>query len=130
MSYKLFLDDVRIPYDVFEYTDNQTYCDFWNIVRNYDEFVNHIEQFGPPDVISFDHDLADLHYGVSYNSIGSYGDDRFNEKTGYHCARWFINWCMDRDIIFDTTILIHSMNPVGAENIRSLFQTYNKIYKS
>lgn len=135
MSYKLFLDDVREPYTVFEYTDNPTYCDFWAVVRNYDQFVKYVEENGVPDVISFDHDLADEHYwspqtkgNIPYN--GFYADDTFVEKTGYHCARWFINWCMDRDIIFDTEILIHSMNPVGSENIKSLFTTYNKIYKS
>lgn len=129
MSYKLFLDDVRQPYAVFEYTDNPTYCDFWVVVKNYDEFVKYIGENGVPDVISFDHDLADAHYISKFNQIGSYNDELFDERTGYHCAKWFINWCMDRDIIFDTEILIHSMNPTGSENIRSLFTTYDKIYK-
>ena len=130
MSYKLFLDDVRDPFTVFEYTGNPTYCDYWKVVRNYDEFVQCIMENGKPDTISFDHDLADIHYGAQFGNINSYNDDRCEERTGFHCAKWFINHFIDLDIIIDTEILIHSINPVGAENIRSLFNTYNKIFKS
>ena len=47
---KLYLDDVRIP---------QT--EGWEIVRNYDDFVKWIEENGLPDIVSFDHDLAEVH---------------------------------------------------------------------
>ncbi len=47
---KMYLDDVRTP------TDKE-----WIVVRNYDQFVNRIEQHGLDqfDVISLDHDLGD-----------------------------------------------------------------------
>lgn len=52
----------------------------------------------------------------------------FTEKTGYHCARWLINHCLDLNVPIPDRIIIHSMNRVGAENIKSLFDTYNKLY--
>ena len=61
---RLFLDDVRVPYDVFRMYINPLYENDsdWVIVRNYYEFVNYITKFGRPDFISFDHDLSYDHY--------------------------------------------------------------------
>jgi len=50
------------------------------------------------------------------------------EKTGYHCAKWMINYCLDNNLNLPKKILIHSMNIVGSQNIISLFETFNKIY--
>ena len=50
------------------------------------------------------------------------------EKTGYHCAKWLINYCMDNNLELPNEIIIHSMNPYGSENIKSLFNTYFKVY--
>jgi hypothetical protein len=54
----------------------------------------------------------------------------FTEKTGYDCARWLINHCLDLNVPIPERIIIHSMNRVGAENIKSLFDTYNKLYSN
>jgi len=51
-----------------------------------------------------------------------------NEKTGYDCAKWLINYCIDNKKELPATILIHSMNPAGSLNIKSLFDTYNKYF--
>ena len=124
-SYNLFLDDVREPMDAFMYTHDKSYAVLdWIVVRNYDEFVRCIETMGVPSFVSFDHDLADIHY--KHQSNISYDD--FQEKTGYHCARWLIDYCLDNEISIPDVIEIHSMNPVGKMNIQSLFNTYNKIY--
>ncbi len=120
MSYNLFLDDFRDPEDAFNHTNNQLYLIGWVVVRSYDEFVKAIEEKGIPDIISFDHDLADEHY----ESQQSYND--YKEKTGFHCAKWFINYCIDNKKELPAKILIHSMNPAGSANIKSLFDTYNK----
>lgn len=134
MSYSLFLDDVRNPIDCFEYTKQGVYLmDCWVIARNYDDFVKTITDNGVPDVISFDHDLADEHYRPSMYDPDKhytkyYTDGTFKEKTGYHCAEWFLNYCLDNDLEIPKLVYIHSMNPIGGENIKSLFHTYNKVH--
>lgn len=124
MSYNLFLDDFRLPKDCFMYTGNKVYnlIDDWIIVRNYDEFINMIKIKGIPDLVSFDHDLSENHYEEQYNI--NYDD--FEEKTGYHCAKWLIKYCIDNNNKLPQDILIHSMNPAGSKNIESLFQSYYK----
>lgn len=123
-NYNLFLDDTRMPEDVFGYTGNQLYLIGWEIVRNYDEFKAKIENNGIPAMISFDHDLGfDEFLKHDYE-----GYDPENEKTGHDCARWLINYCLDNDLKIPGDILIHSKNGVGAKNIKSLFDTYKKMY--
>lgn len=125
MSYKLFLDDIRSPQDVLNYINNKIYKKTdWIVVRSYNTFVYIINQKGLPDVVSFDHDLADIHY--RHQSDIPYED--MEEKTGYHCAKWMINYCLDNNLNLPKKILIHSMNIVGSQNIISLFETFNKIY--
>ena len=110
-KYNLFLDDDRDPEDVFQYMKHPIYLinDDWEIVRNYDDFVKIIQEKGIPDKISFDHDLGII------KSI---------EKTGYDCAKWLIYYCLDNNKKIPAEIFIHSMNPVGSANIKSLFDTY------
>ena len=64
MSYKLFLDDNRMPPD-----------DEWIVVRSYKAFVSYIMQHGPPEVVSFDYQLG----GV---------------KNGYDAALWMVRNCI------------------------------------
>jgi len=122
--YNLFLDDIRIPDDVLKYWDNPIYesSTQWVIVRNYDQFVKAITEQGIPEMISFDHDLGPEHYFHQENI--SY--DQFTEKTGFHCAKWFINYCIDNNKEVTKLIYVHSMNPVGSKNILSLFTAYQK----
>ena len=123
-KYNLFLDDFRMPKDAYNYLLQPIYISVnWEIVRSYDEFVKIIIEKGMPDIISFDHDLSDQHYSqqLSY--------DQYTEKTGYHCAKWLINYCIDNNKKLPTEILIHSMNPVGSLNIKSLFESYWKSLK-
>ena len=123
MKYSLYLDDFRDPRDSGYYLNNPIYEALqWIVVRNYDEFVKCVEENGIPEVISFDHDLADTHY--EHQSDIDY--DIFSEKTGYECAKWFINYIIDNNLELPKTILIHSMNPVGSANIKSLFDSYIK----
>ena len=129
--YNLFLDDMRNPVDCYGYTNRFVYLmDDWLVVRNYDEFVKVITEKGIPTIVSFDHDLADVHYGVQDHVDEDYYDicAAQDEKTGYHCAKWLINHCMDNELELPVGILIHSMNGVGARNIQSLFKTYKKVH--
>ena len=113
LKYYIFLDDERMPWDV-------TWCDIrrdyhYNIIRNYSEFIAYISMFGLPDYISFDHDLADQHYGHGLNN-DEIPYNRYTEKTGYDAAKWLVDYCIDKGLKFPD-FDVHSMNPVGRTNI-------------
>ena len=123
--YNLFLDDMRMPIGAFTYTKNSLYRDAeWVIVRDYKSFVSCIVKRGMPDLISFDHDLADIHYK---SDLDDYEISRMDdyEKTGYDCAKWLVNYCMDNKFI-PPPYLVHSGNPVGSANIKGVIESYKK----
>lgn len=136
MNYKqkakilLWLDDIRNPFLNNENkVPNVKGKLIW--VLNYDQFVEWITKFGMPDIISFDHDLADEHYTPEqywsdYQASKEYQETQsYVEKTGYDCAKWLVDYCMDNDL--DLPIyFIHSANPVGADNIKGLLDNYKK----
>jgi hypothetical protein len=112
---KLFLDDERKPFDVQWISDVRYYELDWDIVRSYDQFVEYILEKGIPDFVSFDHDLADEHYQALEESE----DHQYHatlEKTGYMCAKWLVAHCSDNKIKFPE-FKVHSMNPIGKDNI-------------
>ena len=117
MTYKLFLDDLRNPRDVYPTTSNSE----WVIARNFSEFVKTIESKGLPFLISFDHDLSHEHYLPGPPSC-------YKEKTGMDCAKWLVEYCMDKNLDLPKCN-IHSANPVGAENIVSYLRSYEKSKK-
>lgn len=116
---KIYLDDYRTP----------TLPDDWVILRNYPEFTGWINKHGLPEFVSFDHDLADGHYhqnmqeGVLDYGSKDFSSDDFN-KTGYHCAMWMVEYCLEREVPIPRWD-VHSMNPVGAKNIRDLLNQFN-----
>lgn len=95
----LFLDDIRQPKDCIKYLPEKIIYSnsHWEVVKTYEEFVSWIKENGLPTMISFDHDLGD-------------------DKTGYDCAVWLIEYCINRDLKLPNC-LIHSMNIVGKKNI-------------
>lgn len=125
----LFLDDIRVPMDAFNYTRFQKFSlEEWDIVRDYDGFVHYIETNGLPDFIAFDHDLADEHYAPEmYHGSEAYMkiSENFKEKTGYDCARWLVEYCMDNNLDCPDYI-VHSMNPAGKQNIESYLENFKK----
>lgn len=124
MSYYLFLDDERVPAQVTWVAIPNV---FYNVVRNYNEFVRFIEDHGVPVFVSFDHDLADEHYAIMLkdcqeNNTGQLlfavpenvkDMDYGLEKTGYDCAKWLVDYCADNRQKFPE-FTVHSMNPIGA----------------
>jgi hypothetical protein len=132
---KLFLDDFRQPTDCIRYMAARLngysiiYADSdWVVVKNYAEFVEAVKAAGDTlEIVSFDHDLADEHYDPDKYGSETYDEvyDSFEFKTGYDCAKWMIqhyqenNWKLPK-------ILVHSMNPAGTENIKSLFKNLQK----
>lgn len=130
MNYNLFLDDFRHPYDAFLITQHVSYSrEKWVIVRNYNQFIKHIKKNGLPEIVSFDHDLGDEHYDICHNTdltLNEYYLTNDREMTGYDCAKWLINYCIENKKELPETILIHSANPAGKQNIKSLFDSYIK----
>ena len=120
---KLFLDDERMPYDVFRYLRNKHYEENnWEIVKDYDQFIGFISSNELPTIISFDHDLHNEHYVYAVASFIPY--DLFENKTGYHCLSWLLEYC-DKNNLQYPEILIHTMNITGSKNMRKLLDTYS-----
>ena len=118
MTYKLYLDDYRIPIPKD-----------WIHVRDYDEFIAAVENYGLENIsnISLDHDLGvsameECNNNVFPNGILNY--DNINEKTGYDCAKWIVDLSIDTKIPLPL-INVHSANPVGSKNIMLLINNYN-----
>lgn len=122
-SYRLFLDDYRQPRDCTVYMRNNLYNDEWVVAKDYDEFVQVITERGIPSIVSYDHDLADEHYTPEvywddYEKSKEYQEaQKYKEKTGLDCAKFLNEFCRDNDERHPT-FLVHSMNPVGADNIK------------
>lgn len=125
MSCRIYLDDVRTPIDKD-----------WIVVRNYEEFVEKVNEIGLPNIetISLDHDLGDTamkeyfenvspNYTLDYNNI--------QEKTGYDAIKFLVSLFYNtNEERFNMTrserkkhqfvfpkVYSHSANPVGAHNI-------------
>ncbi len=102
MSYKLFLDDIREPFWIYD--DYKK----WIVVRNQEEFIKTITDKGIPNVISFDNDL-----GVDNNGIIL--------SDGYSC----LNWLIDNDI-YIKGVIVHSDNIVANEQIFGKAKNWQK----
>ncbi len=128
MNYSLFLDDCRKPSDV-------TWVELplveWTIVRSHKEFIKIITERGLPVRQSYDHDLDDAHYDTAmYKNPEAYNKlyETFKEKTGYDSAKWLVDYCLERNLPFPE-YYIHTMNPVGQQNIKSVIESYIKFYE-
>lgn len=131
----LWLDDLRDPskgpwnsfisltmgWDTCDETKEQAldYDVVW--VKSYNEFKNSVEE-KLPDVIFFDHDLADEHmedyFVYQKNNIPQIHYEDFKEKTGLDCAKWLVEYCIDECHILPE-YFVHSHNPIGKLNIQS-----------
>jgi hypothetical protein len=101
MKWKLFLDDERYPID-----------NNWVIARNINDAIWYINNYGMPFFISFDHDLGNF------------------KQSGMDFAKWFVNYILDNNISLNKfDFYVHSQNPVGAENIKSLIDELVKYKK-
>ena len=151
MSYNLFLDDFRYPWvseryreyygkdlhgddyidmvSAYNYTKWKPFKDKeWDVVRTYDEFCKYITQNGVPELVAFDHDLGDEHYGAEFDKdakskVINYED--FTEKTGYDCAKWLCDYCKKHNEKFPE-YYIHSMSVPGKMNINYYIKNYKK----
>lgn len=109
----LWLDDIRNPFEnnwlIFSPIE-EPYDVIW--LKTYSEFVSYINNNCLPNAICFDHDL---------------GDENTEEKTGYDCAKFLVEYCMDNNKELPE-FNIQSANPIGKENILSLLNNFKKTY--
>lgn len=108
MKKLLWLDDQRDPFD--KNVDWLNYSPLGKEVeilwiKNATDFKNWITDNGLPDGICFDHDL---------------GED---SASGYDCAKWLVNYCLDNNI-FPPLWSSQSANPVGKANINKLLKNF------
>jgi len=115
---RLYLDDVRTPFD-----------EGWTVVRNYKEFVTAIEEFGVPDLVSFDHDLAEEHmkdyFLHQYNGEKFIDYDSFKIETGRECVEYLINYCIRKNKPLKE-VTVHSANELGSENIQAIVKQFQR----
>lgn len=124
LKWKLFLDDDAYGYrhpkisventgwrrraGMSEIPPQLEHLGDWVISLSYEEAVLLIEKHGYPSFVSFDHDLGNV-----------------SDKTGYDLAKYLVERDLDNgDMPDDFGYEIHSSNPVGRENIDSLFKGY------
>lgn len=129
----LWLDDYRNPFDteidwmVFSPIGKNVSIKW---VKNYDEFIKYISNNEMPDGICFDHDLGFISQ-TSYRKAGkSKRESRRlskEEKTGYDCAKWLVDYCINKNIDIPP-YSIQSANPTGKENIQILLNNYKNFY--
>ena len=120
-KYKLFLDDRKLPEMAIEIDPILEPNSSWVIVKSYKEFTEVILQNGIPYKISLDHDLSMNHYREEFQFEIDY--DKMEEKSGYHCALWLINYCKEKKLQFPS-YTVHSMNKEGKKNIIELIENF------
>ena len=111
----LWLDDYRNPYEWMTYIKmayhrivKEPNVVIW--VKSYNEFVEYITNYGLPDAIGFDHDLA---------------DEGPNEKTGYDAAKFLVEYCLENNADLPE-FESQSTNPAGRENIINLLNNFKR----
>lgn len=139
MSYKLFLDDDRVPKDCVTYMHqrigarNPIYLEEgWIVVRDYIQFCATLGHKGIPAFVSFDHDLGacvedyEEMNGILVMKEGTPATKW--EKTGYDCAKALVEECIERKCPLPE-YAVHSANPVGTENILTFLRNAEKELK-
>jgi hypothetical protein len=128
MSYNLFLDDKRNPSDIWNHIKSPEYAVYnWVIVKDYNSFVQTIQDNGIPVRISFDHNLSDEHIIRQNKTKINYSS--YKDKTGYDCAVWLIEYCLDYEISLPK-YKIHAEEGLGKQNIENLLESFDKYQKS
>lgn len=128
----LWLDDRRDPYqgtwlEAFApaFVDNIMGV-IW--VKSYAEFISWIDKNGLPTMIGFDHDLGgDIAVELVKNGLSKRKAREYKkqEKTGYDCAKWVVEYCMKHNFKFPN-YTVQSANTVGTVNIISYIENYKK----
>lgn len=132
MKTLLYLDDTKNPF--FELP--QRVVDNYKVilVRDFDEFQIYIEERNMPDLVSFDHDLAEEHYTPEYfwddyeasKKYQEYVKPKYKNETGEYCAKFLKSYCINNNHK-KPKYLVHSANPIGADWIRDQLTDFTEI---
>lgn len=132
MKTLLWLDDIRNPrdtkvdwlqYSPIGYDVNVVW------VKSYAQFIKYITEFGLPDGICFDHDLGKIteielrQQGYSKEAARKAKQE---EKSGYDCVNWLIEYCMDHECDVPP-VGFQTSNPVGKENMMMKINNFRKV---
>ncbi|MBS49817.1 MAG: hypothetical protein CMN60_20740 [Sphingobium sp.] len=110
----IFLDDERNVADVVWVSLWQDVE--WTVVRTYDDFVDavlDVVQSEEECVYSFDHDIQDFKEGRG----------RRVERTGHDCLKFMCEEYIAAELPLPP-IMIHTRNPIGAENMQASYEHY------
>jgi len=99
---RMYIDDTRIPLGEYDF-----------VVRNYNEAIEIIKQYGVPNFISFNHNL-DVDKKETFL------------KSGYDLAKWLIKSDVNNTVKIpkDFNFKIHSQNSLDKQNIIYLLNEY------
>ena len=132
MKTLLWLDDIRNPFEDDWLVFSPITPDQVTWVKSYQEFTEYILNNGLPDAICFDHDLG-MPVALKARAKGKSKREsrklKQEEKTGYDCAKWLVNYCIDHNKPVPL-YNIQSANPTGKENIDMYLKNYIKNYQS
>lgn len=105
---KLFLDDLRVPRDIYKNIDTDN--GDWIVVRSFNEAAKFVQDNGVPEVISFDNDLGESQLeGYDFAKFLVEGDQR-----GLFTLPKQFSWN------------VHSANIRAWDNINCLLENYMK----
>lgn len=111
----IWLDDIRDPFDNIKYYKDIPDISIIKWIKTYNEFINYINNNGIPYAICFDHDLGDF-------------NNNDYDKTGYDCAKYLVDYCLNNCLYIPKYYNIQSSNPVGKQNIINILENYHKFY--
>jgi hypothetical protein len=106
-GYKVFFDDLRTVDMVYDSSMESEFI----VVRNVKDFKKLIQEKGIPDFVSFDHDLGEDEFGNIAEDV-------------YDAVKWMV-YVKEYDLR-KMDFVVHSDNPVGAKNIESLINNWNR----
>lgn len=112
----LILDDDIIRHRTFQKRYSNHYVKH---VQTYGHFIHELINNSPWDLIHLDHDLGDEIEGDFY--VDEWGTKK--QYTGRHAAQKICD--LDKNLL-PTKVIIHSLNPSGAQTMKSLL-SYSKI---
>jgi hypothetical protein len=108
---RLFLDDLRVPSDIYETTDKER----WIPLDDVPMCIHLARHLKEGDILSLDHDLGDS-----------------NPFTGYDVLKQIEKEMGEGKLTFSRglpTILIHSANPVGMQMMRQAIQSIERLHR-
>lgn len=118
----LFLDDERHIRDV-TWVDYKAWSGAYVLTqKSAMRLIGYIKRYGKyfdwgNTLISLDHDLQEFNKKTN------------EEVTGYTFAKWIVDYFIDNGIpLQDLNIVVHSKNPVGAENIQKYIANAKLFY--